>query len=87
MNIANDITDTSPEALAVQLDCWRNMTPSQRIRKMCTLSGRTKRMAFEAIRRRHPDFLEDEVQMLFIELAYGQTLANKIRRWMKGKAD
>ena len=74
-------SDTSPEALAVQLECMRRMTPQQRIRQTCAMSRQVKRMAFAAIRRRHPGFSEDEVQNLFIELTYGQTLANEVRRW------
>lgn len=57
------------------------MTPQQRIRQTCAMSSQVKRMAFEAIRRRHAGFTEDEVQLLFIELTYGQTLANAVRRW------
>ena len=81
MNPATYTTDTSPEALAVQLDCLRRMTPQQRMRQTCAMSRQVKRMAFEAIRRRHPGFTEDEVQLLFIELSYGRTLSNEVRRW------
>jgi len=42
-------------------------------------------MAFEAIRRRHPDFTEEEVQLLFIELTYGRELADEVRRWKEGQ--
>lgn len=38
-------------------------------------------MAFAAIRRRHPEFSNDEVQLLFIELTYGKPLADDVRRW------
>jgi len=38
-------------------------------------------MAFEAIRRTHPHYSEDEVQLFFIELTYGPALADKVRRW------
>jgi hypothetical protein len=38
-------------------------------------------MAFDAIRRRHPEFNETEVQLLFFELTYGKALADDIRRW------
>ncbi len=79
-------TDTSPEALAVQLECVRKMTPQQRIRKSCEMSRLIKRMAFDAIRRRHPGFNEDEVQLLFIELTYGTALANDVRRWKEGQS-
>ncbi len=65
----------------MQLECLRRMTPQQRIRQTCEMSQQVKRMAFEAIRRRHPDYSEDEVQLLFIELTYGKTLADDVRRW------
>lgn len=74
-------TDTSAEALAVQLECLRNISPKQRIRKMCALSRQVKRMAFDAIRRRHPELDSDDVQLLFIELTYGESLATEVRRW------
>ena len=77
-------SDTSSEALAVQLECLRKMTPQQRIRKTCEMSRLVKRMGFAAIRRRHPGFNEGEVQLLFIELTYGTTLANEVRRWKEG---
>ena len=80
-------TDTSPEALAVQLDCLRKLTPQERIRKTCAMSRRVRKMAFEAIRRRHPEFDESEVQLLFIELTYGKPLANEVRRWKAERPD
>ena len=51
----------------------------------CEMSQLVKRMAFDAIRRRHPGFNEDEVQLLFIELTYGPALANEVRRWKEGQ--
>ena len=79
MASASYTTDTSPEALAVQLECLRRMTPQQRIHKTCVISRSVKKMAFDAIRRRHPAFQDREVQLLFIELTYGKTLANDAR--------
>lgn len=79
--------DTSADAEAVQLECWRRMTPSERIRKSCALSQQVKRMAFAAIRRTHPDDSEQEVQLRFIELAYGAELAADVRRWMKEREE
>jgi hypothetical protein len=38
-------------------------------------------MALDAIRRRHPEFSEEDVQLQFIELTYGKPLADGIRRW------
>ena len=77
--------DTSREALEVQLECLRKMTPQQRIRQTCSMSQQIKRMAFEAIRRRHPDWSEQEIQLKFIELTYGTHLAADVRAWLKDR--
>jgi len=81
MSKPSDFTDTSDEALAVQLDCLRRMTPQERLRRACAWSGQVRRMAFDAIRRRHPDYSEDEVRLKFIELTYGKPLADEVRAW------
>jgi len=74
-------SDTSPEAYAVQLECLRQMTPQQRLSKAFGLSRQVKRMAFDAIRRRHPEYSDEEVQHRFIEMTYGVKLAEEVRRW------
>ena len=65
----------------MQLDCLRKQSPRDRIKKMCAMSRQVPNMAFNAIRRRHPEFNEEEVQMAFIELTYGKPLADDLRRW------
>lgn len=55
-----DARDTSPEAFAVQLACLRNMSPAERIRRMCRMSRAVRKMAFDAIRRRHPGYDDRE---------------------------
>ena len=85
MNLPDPITDTTQDALDVQLDGLRRMTPQQRISKMCSLSRHVKKMAFDAIRRRHPDLDEQEVRLLFIELTYGKSLADGVRRQIQGQ--
>ncbi len=76
-------TDTSPEAYAVQLELLRRMSPLMRLRKAFALSRHVKRMAMAAIRRRHPEFDDNAVRLKFIEVTYGKTLANDVRRWQK----
>jgi hypothetical protein len=36
-------------------------------------------MAFDAIRRRHPEYSEDDVRLRFTELNYGKALADEVR--------
>jgi hypothetical protein len=38
-------------------------------------------MAFDAIRRRHPEYSEDDVRLKFIGLTYGKELADEVRDW------
>ena len=83
MTTPSDISDTSEEALAVQLECLRRMTPHERLRRACAWSGQVRQMAFDAIRRRHPEFSEEDVRLKFIELTYGEQLADDIRVWLR----
>lgn len=74
-----NLSDTSDEALAVQLECLRQMTPQERLRRACAWSGQIRRMAFAAIRRRHPEYSEGDLRLTFIELTYGKGLADEVR--------
>lgn len=75
--------DTSNEALEVQLDCLRRMSPDERMKQTLAMSQRVRSMAMDAIRRRHPHLEESEVGLLFIELTYGKSLADEIRSWQR----
>jgi hypothetical protein len=74
--------DTSPEALDVQLDVIRNMSPQRRVDLAFQLTAEVRKMGFDAIRRRHPDLDEQAVQLQFIELVYGEALANEVSVWL-----
>ena len=75
-------TDTSAEASEVQIELWKNMTGRQRVQKAMALSSQVRAMAFNAIRRRYPQWDENQVQLKFIELAYGEELAAQFEQWM-----
>ena len=74
-------TDTSIEAERIQLEQIRRMKPSQRVQKAIALSNEVARMCKAAIRRRHPEFDENEVSLKFIELNYGKQLSDEVRAW------
>ena len=63
-----------------RLACLRQMSPGERIRQTLAMSRRLRNMAMDAIRRRHPDWGDAEVGLMFIELNYGKSLADDIRR-------
>lgn len=79
-------SDTSADAAAVQLQCIRDMPPQERLRKGCALTNRGRRLAKEAIRRRHPGATEDEVHLHFLAIAYGDAVADDVRRWLQERA-
>ena len=76
-------TDTSRDAYELQLELLRRMPPIERLRKAFALSRQVKRMSFDAIRRRHPEFDEKAVRLKFIELTYGAALADGVKRWQE----
>ena len=78
-------TDTSEDALQVQLACLRRMSPQERIRTTCAMSRRVRDMAMNAIRRRHPDWDDSQVRLMFFELTYGKALADDIRKACSGR--
>jgi hypothetical protein len=77
------VTDTSTEALQAQLNVLRRMSPLERVSRMCLWSQYIKNMSLNAIRRRHPEFGEEEIRLKFIELTYGTELARGVRRHLK----
>lgn len=77
-------SDTATDAEEVQLELIRQMPPSVRLEKALALSCEVIRMSKAAIRRRHPEFSEDEVGLKFIELNYGDELADSVRAWRSG---
>lgn len=85
--IVSQSSDTSAEADAVQMELIRKMPPSVRLEKALALSCEVIRLSKAAIRRRHPEFSEDEVGLKFIELNYGTKLAESVWAWRTGADD
>jgi len=77
--------DTTSEATAVQLACLRRMSPLELLKAGCRMSQRGRRLAMEAIRRRHPDADDVEIRLRSIELAYGTGLAADVRRRLRNR--
>lgn len=76
-------TDTSHDAERLQLEMFRRMSPTERIRKVCQLSTTLRRMALEAIERRHPGLDEREKRLRFIEISYGKALSDAVRQYLQ----
>jgi len=65
------ITDTSPEVAAAQIELYRALGPSGRVQIAIDLSDAVRETALAGIRRRHPEYSEDEASRAFLTLLYG----------------
>ncbi len=73
------LSDTSPDALAVQIQLLRKATLSERLRLMCDLTTAAIELSRDAIRRANPTWSELEVKLQWAELHYGKDLADQLR--------
>ena len=78
-------SDTSPESEAVQLELVRKMPAAKRVEKAIQLSNELLRLSKAAIRRRHPDFSEEQVGIKFVELHYGVDLAAAMQHQLESR--
>ena len=66
--------DTSRDAANVQVAVWRRMSGEQRVAMAFELSENVRQIAAEGVRRRHPDYSDDEVRLAVIRLQLGNEL-------------
>jgi len=64
-------TDTTPRAAALLLRLYREAGPSGRAQIAVDLSDAVRATTLAGIRRRHPDYSEDEVRADFLRIVYG----------------
>lgn len=83
MSSHDRISDTNPEAEGVLIDLIRRQSPVERLQKMVQQSNQVRQQCRNAIRRRFPEFSEEEVGFKLIELNYGEELAAAVREWRK----
>jgi hypothetical protein len=65
------VTDTSREAAEIHLAMLRALGPSGRVHIAIELSDAARETALAGIRRRHPEYSDDEVSRAFLTLLYG----------------
>jgi hypothetical protein len=70
--------DTSAEALRVQFAALRRMSRSERLAMADDLTRLVRSLAWEGVKRRHPDATEPEWRALFAELVLGKALARRV---------
>jgi hypothetical protein len=79
------LSDTHPDAEAVQIELSRQTTGAQRIAQMRSLTSLVIGLSRRAIARAHPHWNQYEVDMLWVELNYGKDLATRLRTYLEEK--
>ncbi len=71
-------TDTDARAREVQLQVYRSMSPDRRFAIAVDMSQEVRRIAYEQIRLRHPEYSELEARRALLGLLYGDELASRV---------
>ena len=77
--------DTHPEIEKVQISLLRNLTVTQRVAKVRSLSATVIALSRRAVRRTHPDLDERELLLKCLSYHYGEKLADQVRNYMDSK--
>lgn len=72
-------TDTTPEAEATHLALLRQAGLSRRVALMRSLSRQAVELSRQALAQRHPDLSQEDLDLAFIALCYGEDLADRVR--------
>jgi hypothetical protein len=67
------LTDTSPEAAALQISIQRSLTGIERLRLALEMSCAARELALARLRREYPDWSEWELKMELLRYAFGPT--------------
>lgn len=63
--------DTSPDAARVQLEVYRRMEPSERLRVGLELTRMSRDLLAQGIRARHPEYSDDDLRWAFLRAWLG----------------
>lgn len=66
--------DTTPYAHQIQIEISRRMRPAERLRSAIGLAQTSRELLKEGVRRRHPNYSEQEVRLAVIRIMLGEDL-------------
>lgn len=82
MQFNQSITDTSPTVEAVQIGLLREAGQVRRSRLMLSLTQSVFDLSRHNLRQKHLGLSEVELNLKFVELLYGEPLANSLRAYL-----
>jgi len=66
--------DASPEVERIQIECFRKMTPTQRLEMAAALTQSSRNLRAVGVRLRHTEYNEEQVRMAVIRLTIPEKL-------------
>jgi hypothetical protein len=63
--------DTTPDAFWIQCDVLSRLTPGQRMQIAFQLNGLAEELCEAGIRRRHPDYSQEDVKLALARMRLG----------------
>jgi hypothetical protein len=74
----SDLTDTSPENEALQVNLLRQASAARKLELLAQMNATVKTLALAGLRTRHPDDTPDTIQRRLADLILGEALAEKV---------
>ena len=74
----SDLTDTSPEIEALQVNLLRQASPARKLELLSQMNATVKALALSGLRTRHPEDPPDIIQRRLADLILGEALAQKV---------
>jgi hypothetical protein len=79
------LSDTSPAMEEKQISMIRKAGIAERLRRMRSLSRTVIRLSRRAISRAHPSLSQQEIDLIFISLHYGEEIAGRLKTYLQRK--
>ena len=70
--------DTHPKMEALQIQLWRQASPTQKMNMLAQLNASARRLALTGLRARHPQATETELRRKLADLLLGEETAGRL---------
>ncbi|WP_420644430.1 hypothetical protein [Candidatus Leptofilum sp.] len=71
-------TDTHPKMEALQIELWRQASPTKKMNMLAQLNASARTLALTGLRAQYPDATEAELRRKLADLLLGEELAQKV---------
>lgn len=71
-------SDTHPEIEALQIQLWRQASPTKKMNMLAQLNASVRLLALTALRAKYPNATEKELKRALADLVLGEEQARKV---------